>query len=119
MIALNPMLAGLEPDVEGLIVNRLADPPLYVIAPIDRCYALTGTIKAQLGGDLRWRRVERRCASFFEGLRAAGGGQRERRRHGREHSRQARTAAAPTRPCPSPTSRCSARARSSTRRRRC
>ena len=46
------MLADLEPDIEGLIVNRLADPPAYVIAPIDRCYELTGTIKAALGGDL-------------------------------------------------------------------
>src|SRR5579859_4984735 len=44
MVSLNPVLADLEPDVEGLIVNRLADPPLHVIAPIDRCYELTGTI---------------------------------------------------------------------------
>ena len=50
MIELNPMLAGLEPDIEGLIVNRLSDPPAYVIAPIDRCYALTGTIKASWEG---------------------------------------------------------------------
>jgi hypothetical protein len=50
MIALNPMLAGMEPDVEGLIVNRLSDPPGYVIAPIDTCYALTGTIKASWEG---------------------------------------------------------------------
>ncbi|MGH2884347.1 MAG: DUF5947 family protein, partial [Solirubrobacteraceae bacterium] len=43
MRELNPVLDGLEPDIEGLIANRLSDPPMYVIAPIDRCYALTGT----------------------------------------------------------------------------
>ena len=50
MVELNPVLLGLEPDIEGLIVNRLAEPPVYVIAPIDRCYALTGTIKASWEG---------------------------------------------------------------------
>ena len=49
---------GLEPDIEGLIVNRLADPPAYVIAPIDRCYALTGTIKAHWEGISGGRGVE-------------------------------------------------------------
>ena len=44
------MLEGLEPDIEGLIVNRLTDPPVYAIAPIDRCYALTGAIKAHWEG---------------------------------------------------------------------
>ena len=44
------MLAGLEPDIEGLIVNRLSDPPAYAIAPIDQCYALTGAIKASWEG---------------------------------------------------------------------
>ena len=50
MLELNPVLAGLEPDIEGLIVNRLSDPPAYAIAPIDRCYALTGTIKLNWEG---------------------------------------------------------------------
>ena len=50
MRELNPVLEGLEPDIEGLIANRLADPPIYVIAPIDRCYGLTGTIKAHWEG---------------------------------------------------------------------
>ena len=50
MRALNPVLERLEPDIEGLIVNRLSDPPMYAIAPIDRCYALTGTIKANWEG---------------------------------------------------------------------
>ncbi len=69
MVALNPVLAGLEPDVEGLIVNRLADPPIHVIAPIDRCYALTGTIKAHWQGISGGDGVEQAVAEFFEWLR--------------------------------------------------
>ena len=70
MRALNPVLEGLEPDIEGLIVNRLADPPLYVIAPIDRCYELTGTIKAHWEGISGGSGVETAVGEFFEALRA-------------------------------------------------
>jgi hypothetical protein len=69
MIALNPVLAGLEPDVEGLIVNRLAHPPIHVIAPIDHCYALTGTIKTHWEGISGGDGVEQAVAGFFERLR--------------------------------------------------
>ncbi len=65
MVELNPILAELEPDIEGLVVNRLSDPPAYAIAPIDRCYALTGTIKAELGGDLRWAQVREAVARLL------------------------------------------------------
>jgi hypothetical protein len=34
----------------GAVVNRLADPPVHAIVPIDRCYELVGMIKAELGG---------------------------------------------------------------------
>jgi Family of unknown function (DUF5947) len=70
MRRLNPVLDGLEPDIEGLIANRLADPPIYVIAPIDRCYALTGTIKARWEGISGGPGVEAAVAEFFEALRA-------------------------------------------------
>ncbi len=70
MRELNPVLDGLEPDIEGLIANRLADPPIYVIAPIDHCYALTGTIKAHWEGISGGPGVEAAVAEFFEALRA-------------------------------------------------
>jgi hypothetical protein len=70
MRELNPVLDGLEPDIDGLIANRLADPPIYVIAPIDRCYALTGTIKARWEGISGGPGVEAAVAEFFEALRA-------------------------------------------------
>jgi len=69
MVELNPALAGLEPDIEALIVNRLSDPPAYVIAPIDRCYALTGTIKASWEGLSGGARLQDAVAAFFEHLR--------------------------------------------------
>jgi len=67
---LNPVLDGLEPDIEGLIANRLVDPPMYVIAPIDRCYELTGTIKAHWEGISGGPGVEAAVSDFFEALRA-------------------------------------------------
>jgi hypothetical protein len=70
LVELNPVLAGLEPDVEGLIINRLADPPAYVIAPIDRCYELTGTIKASWDGISGGTGVDEAIAGFFEALRS-------------------------------------------------
>jgi hypothetical protein len=70
LVALNPVLAELEADVEGLIINRLADPPAYAIAPIDRCYALTGTVKASWDGISGGTGVDEAVAGFFAGLRS-------------------------------------------------
>ncbi|MGA9856702.1 MAG: DUF5947 family protein [Solirubrobacteraceae bacterium] len=70
MTELNPALADLEPDIEGLIVNRLTDPPMYVIAPIDRCYELTGAIKATWEGISGGTGVDHAVTRFFDDLRA-------------------------------------------------
>jgi hypothetical protein len=70
MRALNPVLEGLEPDIEGVVVNRLAAPPAYAIAPIDKCYELTGTIKAHWEGISGGSEVEAAVARFFAGLHA-------------------------------------------------
>jgi hypothetical protein len=72
MVELNPALADLEPDIEALIVNRLSDPPAYVIAPIDRCYALTGIIKASWEGLSGGGRVQEAVAAFFARLQEDG-----------------------------------------------
>ena len=68
----NPVLESLEPDVEGLIVNRLADPRQYAIAPIDQCYALVGLVKASWEGISGGVGLERAIAGFFDGLRERG-----------------------------------------------
>jgi Family of unknown function (DUF5947) len=68
LVQLNPELK-LDPDIEGLIANRLADPPVYAIAPIDRCYELTGAIKANWDGISGGSGVEVAVDRFFEDLR--------------------------------------------------
>ena len=71
MVKLNPVLAGLEPDIEGLIVNRLSEPASYAIAPIDRCYALTGAIKLTWEGISGGTGVGEAVTRFFDELRDA------------------------------------------------
>ncbi len=72
LIEANPVLSELEPDVEGLIVNRLADPRQYAIAPIDQCYALVGLVKSSWEGISGGVGLERAIAGFFDGLRDRG-----------------------------------------------
>ena len=69
MVDLNPVLDDLESDIEGLIVNRLTEPPVYAIAPIDRCYALTGAIKVTWEGISGGSGVGEAVSQFFEQLR--------------------------------------------------
>ena len=69
MLDLNPVLRDLEPDIEGLVINRLSEPPMYAIAPIDRCYGLTGAIKATWEGISGGAGVEQAVEEFFAGLR--------------------------------------------------
>jgi hypothetical protein len=70
MRELNPVLRELEPDIEGLVVNRLSDPPAYAIAPIDQCYALTGAIKLNWEGISGGPGVHEAVERFFGELRA-------------------------------------------------
>ena len=66
----NPVLERLETDAEALIVNRLADPPQYAIAPIDQCYLLVGLIKANWEGISGGSAVTSVVEDYFDGLRA-------------------------------------------------
>ena len=67
----NPVLNGMQPDVEALLVNRLGidrfadgEAPVaaqYFIAPMDECYKLVGLIRANwkglAGGSEVWDRI--------------------------------------------------------------
>ena len=64
----NPVLMGLEPDAEALIVNRISDPPQHAIAPIDECYRLVGMIKVEWDGISGGPGVGRAIESFFAEL---------------------------------------------------
>jgi hypothetical protein len=70
LVAANPVLAGLEPEVEALVVNRIADPHLFAIVPIDRCYELVGMIKATWQGISGGDAVRDAVGVFFERLEA-------------------------------------------------
>jgi len=73
VVARNPVLGELDPDAEALIVNRLAEPHQYVIAPIDDCYRLVGLIKSRWEGISGGDALARAVPSFFDDLRARTG----------------------------------------------
>lgn len=62
--AAHPALGGLQPDVEGLLVNRLHGARECWRLPIDRCYALAGVIRQHWrgfsGGDAVWEALDAR-----------------------------------------------------------
>lgn len=74
----NPILQGMEPDVEALLVNRVARlgstrgqaVAEYYLVPIDECYKLTGLIRAHWhglsGGTEVWEEIGRFFASLQE-----------------------------------------------------
>jgi hypothetical protein len=68
LVAANPVLGDLEPEVEALVVNRLADPHLHAIVPIDRCYELVGMIKATWEGISGGNAVAKAVEAFFARL---------------------------------------------------
>jgi Fe-S cluster biogenesis protein NfuA/nitrite reductase/ring-hydroxylating ferredoxin subunit len=65
MCAANPVLDRLDADCEALVVNRLAEPAQYAIAPIDQCYRLVGMIKSRWEGISGGRAIEGAVAEFF------------------------------------------------------
>jgi Family of unknown function (DUF5947) len=67
----NPVLMGLELDAEALIVNRMVDPPLHAIAPIDECYRLVGLVKVNWDGISGGAGLERAISGFFDELQQA------------------------------------------------
>jgi Family of unknown function (DUF5947) len=66
----NPELRRFEPDVEGLLVNRISSPARYYRAPIDQCFRLVGLIRTHWrglsGGTEVWQEINR----FFDELDA-------------------------------------------------
>lgn len=68
LVAANPVLAELEPDVSALLAVRLGAAPRYHLLSIDECYRLTGLVRSRwqglTGGDGPTRAVD----EFFAGL---------------------------------------------------
>lgn len=65
----NPVLKGMERDVEALLVNRVRGARGHFLVPMDECYSLVGLIRMRWrglsGGREVWEEIER----FFEELR--------------------------------------------------
>lgn len=68
IVADNPVLEQMKPDVEALLVNRVDEGEAYYLAPIDACYELVGLIRLHWrgfsGGDAVWNEIDR----FFDRL---------------------------------------------------
>jgi hypothetical protein len=69
LVAANPVLATLEPDVEALLVNRARGEREHWLVAVDRCYQLVGLVRTKWrgfgGGDEVWTAL----AAFFDDLR--------------------------------------------------
>lgn len=74
----NPVLDGMEEDVEALLVNRVGGARRHWLVPVDDCYGLVGLIRTQWRGLSGGREVWERIDSFFDELdgraRSAAGG---------------------------------------------
>ncbi|HEV3207301.1 MAG TPA: DUF5947 family protein [Terriglobales bacterium] len=71
----NPILGGMEPDVEALLVNRLGysrgySSPEYYLLPIDECYKLVGLIRMHWKGLSGGTEVWQELGEFFRKLKS-------------------------------------------------
>jgi hypothetical protein len=71
VVAENPALGELEPEVEALLVNRLEPGPEYYRVPIDECFRLVGSVRSNWQGISGGRAVSAAVAEFFASLRKA------------------------------------------------
>ncbi len=68
IVAENPVLEGMEPDVEALLVNRAQGARQHWLVPVDDAYALVGVIRSRWKGLSGGQEVWQEIARFFEGL---------------------------------------------------
>ena len=69
LVAANPILCGMQHDVEALLVNRVEEAREYFLAPMDICFELVGLIRVHWrglsGGEELWNEI----AVFFARLK--------------------------------------------------
>jgi hypothetical protein len=65
----NPVLGGLEPDVEALLVNRLGQARDHYRLPIDQCFRLVGLLRTHWRGLSGGAEVWEEIGRFFAGLK--------------------------------------------------
>jgi hypothetical protein len=69
IVARNPKLQSMEPDVEALLVNRMGAARDYFLVPIDECYRLVGLIRTHWRGLSGGNEVWKHMREFFSGLK--------------------------------------------------
>src|ERR671912_2367014 len=65
----NPVLKGMERDVEALLVNRVRGVREHILVPMDECYSLVGLIRMHWRGLSGGREVWEEIDRFFENLK--------------------------------------------------
>ena len=65
----NPVLKGMEQDVEALLVNRARGAREHFLVPMDKCYSLVGLIRMHWRGFTGGQEVWEEIGLFFEELR--------------------------------------------------
>jgi hypothetical protein len=75
IVARNPILNDMEPDVEGLLVNRLGysrgySAAEYYLLPIDECYKLVGLIRMHWKGLSGGADVWKELGEFFSSVKS-------------------------------------------------
>ena len=70
IVANNPELDTMEPDVEALLVDRISPEASYYIVPIDACYRLVGLIRMHWRGLSGGTEVWKHIHQFFDALTA-------------------------------------------------
>jgi hypothetical protein len=70
LLAAHPAVAGLEADVEALVLRRREGATSSYLVPIDRAYELVGVIRSSWRGFDGGEDAKRRIAAFFEDVEA-------------------------------------------------
>lgn len=65
----NPVLQGMERDVEALLVNRVRGAREHFLVPMDECYSLVGLIRMHWRGLSGGREVWEEIDRFFENMK--------------------------------------------------
>ncbi len=65
----NPVLKGMERDVEALLVNRTRGAREHFLVPMDKCYSLVGLIRTHWRGFTGGQEVWEEIGQFFEELK--------------------------------------------------
>jgi len=64
------MLAAARPDVEAVLIRRVADDLECYLVPIDVCYELVGTVRVHWRGFDGGTEARARIDEFFAGVRS-------------------------------------------------